>query len=174
MIATYHGHANIVKVLIDRGADIDIADCFGKKAKDRAKDNTIIRLIERADNKSTYSASKSASNKKTPSRQTSPQRSPQSSAQKKLASTLGSGFSKTSLSKAQLTAARIGVETSAFMKTQTLSSPQNTLSKFEKQSSFSSVIVFLFLLNFRTPRDRSVKDPTAELGVANIIRSPVA
>jgi len=140
MIATYHGHANIVKILLDRGADTEIADCFGKKAKDRAKDSTIIRLIEKADDKSTYSGPKSAGNKKTASRMSSPQRSPQSSAKKQLASTIGSGFSKGSTSKAQQTAARIAVETSAFMKTQTLSSPQNAFNRLDKQSSFSSVL----------------------------------
>jgi ankyrin repeat protein len=37
MMASHMGYEEIVKLLVKNGADIDIADKFGKKAYDRAK-----------------------------------------------------------------------------------------------------------------------------------------
>lgn len=37
MMAAHQGYEDIVKSLVSHGADIDIADTFGKKAYDRAK-----------------------------------------------------------------------------------------------------------------------------------------
>jgi len=37
MIAAYHGHKNIVQILLERDADLNAKDLFGKTAFDRAK-----------------------------------------------------------------------------------------------------------------------------------------
>ena len=60
MISTYHGHRDIVRLLLDYGADVTIADCFGKKAVDRARDTAIARILERAENepRSTHASKK--------------------------------------------------------------------------------------------------------------------
>lgn len=47
MISTYHGHRDIVRLLLDYNADVNVTDCFGKRAVDRAKDSAIIRTLER-------------------------------------------------------------------------------------------------------------------------------
>lgn len=141
MIATYHGHRGIVKILLERGADVDVSDCFGKKARDRAKDEVIVKMIEKGVH--TYSGGKTMSNKKPPSRPSSPQRSPQNSVQKQLSSTFGSFSKQTSASKGKISTARaLNMETTSFLKTQNLASPQS-YNKLDKQNSFSSVKFFL-------------------------------
>jgi hypothetical protein len=49
MIASYHGHKEVVKALLDYKADYDVQDCFGKKAIDRAKDPSVVKLLQKAE-----------------------------------------------------------------------------------------------------------------------------
>ena len=51
MIASYHGHKEIIKILLENNADIYIQDCFGKRAIDRAKDNTVIKILQNEEEK---------------------------------------------------------------------------------------------------------------------------
>ena len=51
MIASYHGHKEIIKILLEHNADIYIQDCFGKRAIDRAKDNTVIKILQNEEEK---------------------------------------------------------------------------------------------------------------------------
>ena len=51
MIASYHGHKEIVKILLENNADINIQDCFGKRAIDRSKDNMIIKMLQNEEEK---------------------------------------------------------------------------------------------------------------------------
>jgi hypothetical protein len=45
MIAAYHGHLEVVKLLLDFRADTDIQDCFGKRAIDRAREQPIVDIL---------------------------------------------------------------------------------------------------------------------------------
>lgn len=49
MVAVYHAHIATVKLLLEYGADVFIQDCFGKRAIHRAKDETILKLLQKAE-----------------------------------------------------------------------------------------------------------------------------
>ena len=48
MMASHLGYEEIVKELVNNGADIDIKDGFGKKASDRSKNETIFHVLTQA------------------------------------------------------------------------------------------------------------------------------
>ena len=48
MMAAHQGYEEIVRILIENGADVDISDKFGKKAYDRAKNPSIFYLLSSA------------------------------------------------------------------------------------------------------------------------------
>jgi hypothetical protein len=48
MIAAYNSHKEIVKLLIDKNANVTIRDCFDKTALDRSKDSYIIKMLQEA------------------------------------------------------------------------------------------------------------------------------
>jgi len=45
MIAAYHGHLKIVEQLIQNNCNLQLEDCFGKTAGDRAKGSECKNLI---------------------------------------------------------------------------------------------------------------------------------
>jgi len=50
IIAAYHGHAQIVRLLLQYKADPTLKDSFGKCAIERTRDRKIIKILEDAEN----------------------------------------------------------------------------------------------------------------------------
>jgi hypothetical protein len=66
MISAFHGHREILKILLDHGADTEIKDLFGKKAVDRAKDQNTANLIQNLGDPSRYYSIPSPRKTRTP------------------------------------------------------------------------------------------------------------
>lgn len=125
MIATYHTHKNVVKILMERGADTNVQDTFGKRAIDRTKDPNIINLLERkpANEKSSNSTSKNQASNTKNSRNQSPLRSvPENS------------LIQSSASKSKTSSATKNLESSVGKNNYNVLSPKNLLNSISKES----------------------------------------
>lgn len=131
MIAAYHSHRQIVKELLSNNADSTIQDLFGKKAIDRAKDQTVIKMLQTNANKSEILSPRKQDRSITYS-------SPQMSIDSKLGKNQPSSILKKSSSKAS-----IGQSAKIEKYAQGLLSPQST-GGFSAQKTQNSVIKFFF------------------------------
>lgn len=126
MIATYHTHKGIVKILMDRGADTSVQDTFGKKAIDRTKDPNIIKILERKptdEKQGNMSAKNQASNNKNfNSRNQSPIRQP-----------IDNSLLQSSASKSKTSSAAKNLDNSS-SKSYTVLSPKNLLNSISKEN----------------------------------------
>lgn len=119
MIATYHSHLPIVKLLLGFNADIAIQDCFGKRAIHRAKEPTILKILQRAEGIQVDS----------------PTRSPRASTVKSPKNSAKKAALKNSSSTNQINRMR---ETNKSTKTQSPSQSQSRLGKSDSRTSISS------------------------------------
>ena len=136
MIAAYHGHKNIVQILLERDADLNAKDLFGKTAFDRAKNPQITKLLQnRQDRDDGKQVQQSTSNSKP--RHQSPNQF--SSTGGKFSSTYSGGQSfsrQNSNAKPKLNTTRSGVSDASPLNKKQFLSPQGQ-NTFSQQSQYS-------------------------------------
>jgi len=142
MIATYHGHKEIVRLLIDNKANAHIQDCFGKKAIDRTRDPEIIKLLETTEEVIANEYAKNGAIQVNPY-------SPKFSPKTRYASTQASGIFSSkggSANKPRLSSAHRDVDKS-ILRSHGFLSPQNTSMTQQSFSRDREVSVYVDFLN---------------------------